>query len=130
MEIVGFYAWLENRLDPQVRWKMPSNCSTTWAQSLPVNSPVRQTHARLSRASALRRMLLAAQEQRCVRAIALIAALTQGRNLLRRAEGKEMRGEREDLFEAKTSPIFSFSCVPFVSRKKISSIRAGCRVLE
>ena len=44
------------------------------------------------------RMLLAAQEQRCVRAIALIAALTQGRNLLRRAEGKEMRGEREDLF--------------------------------
>jgi len=33
-----------------------------------------------------------------VRAIALIAALTQGRNLLRRAEGKEMRGEREDLF--------------------------------
>ncbi|MEP6975043.1 MAG: helicase-related protein, partial [Spartobacteria bacterium] len=44
------------------------------------------------------RMLLAAQEQRCVRGIALIAALTQGRNLLRRAEGKEMRDEREDFF--------------------------------
>ncbi|HEY1581669.1 MAG TPA: ATP-dependent helicase HrpB [Chthoniobacterales bacterium] len=44
------------------------------------------------------RMLLAAEEQRCVRGVALIAALTQGRNLLRRAEGKEMRGEREDLF--------------------------------
>ena len=44
------------------------------------------------------RMLLAAQEQRCVRGIALIAALTQGRNLLRRAEGKQMRDEREDLF--------------------------------
>ncbi|MGI8431115.1 MAG: ATP-dependent helicase HrpB [Chthoniobacterales bacterium] len=43
------------------------------------------------------RMLLAAQEQRCVRGIALIAALTQGRNLLRRAEGKEIRNEREDL---------------------------------
>jgi ATP-dependent helicase HrpB len=42
------------------------------------------------------RMLLAAQEQRCVRGIALIAALTQGRNLLRRAEGKQMREERED----------------------------------
>jgi ATP-dependent RNA helicase HrpB len=42
------------------------------------------------------RMLLAAQEQRCVRSVALIAALTQGRNLLRRAEGKEMRDERED----------------------------------
>ncbi len=44
------------------------------------------------------RMLLAAQEQGCVRAVALIAALTQGRNLLRRAEGKEMRAEREDFF--------------------------------
>jgi ATP-dependent helicase HrpB len=44
------------------------------------------------------RMLLAAQEQRCVRGIALIAALTQGRNLLRRAEGKQMRAEREDFF--------------------------------
>ena len=42
------------------------------------------------------RMLLAAQEQRCVRGIALVAALTQGRNLLRRAEGREMRDERED----------------------------------
>jgi ATP-dependent helicase HrpB len=44
------------------------------------------------------RMLLAAQEQNCVRGIALIAALTQGRNLLRRAEGKQMRDEREDFF--------------------------------
>jgi len=44
------------------------------------------------------RMLLAAEEQRCVRGIALIAALTQGRNLLRRAEGKQMRDERDDFF--------------------------------
>ena len=43
------------------------------------------------------RMLLAAQEERCVRAVALMAALTQGRHLLRRADGKEMREEREDL---------------------------------
>ena len=43
------------------------------------------------------RMLLAAEEQHCVRGIALIAALTQGRNLLRRAEGKQMRAEREEL---------------------------------
>ena len=44
------------------------------------------------------RMLLAAQAQNCVRAVALIAALTQGRNLLRRPEGKQMREDREDLF--------------------------------
>jgi ATP-dependent helicase HrpB len=43
------------------------------------------------------RMLLAAAEQRCVRAIALIAAVTQGRNLLGRAGGKETREDREDL---------------------------------
>ena len=43
------------------------------------------------------RMLLAADELGCVRAVVLIAALTQGRNLLRRAEGKQMQEEREQL---------------------------------
>ncbi|MGI9089135.1 MAG: ATP-dependent helicase HrpB [Chthoniobacterales bacterium] len=46
------------------------------------------------------RMLLAADEHDCVRAIALIAAVTQGRNLLRRAEGKQAREERDDLLGA------------------------------
>jgi ATP-dependent helicase HrpB len=44
------------------------------------------------------RMLLAAQHEQCVRGVALIAALTQGRNLLRRGGGKEMQAEREDFF--------------------------------
>ncbi len=44
------------------------------------------------------RMLLAAQEHGCVRTIALLAAITQGRHLLRRVEGKEMRSAREDFF--------------------------------
>ena len=43
------------------------------------------------------RMLLAAQEYRCVRPVALIAALTQGRNLLRRLENKQAREDREDV---------------------------------
>jgi ATP-dependent helicase HrpB len=43
------------------------------------------------------RMLLAAHEYRCVPAIALIAALTQGRNLMRRLEGKQAREDREDV---------------------------------
>ncbi|MDQ6625465.1 MAG: DEAD/DEAH box helicase, partial [Verrucomicrobiota bacterium] len=46
------------------------------------------------------RMLLAAQEYRCVRAIALIAAVTQGRGLLRRAEGKQAREDRDELLGA------------------------------
>lgn len=44
------------------------------------------------------RMFLAAQEEGCVRAVALLAALTQGRPLLRRAEGKQIRDDRDDLF--------------------------------
>jgi ATP-dependent helicase HrpB len=43
------------------------------------------------------RMLLAAQQYRCVPAVALIAALTQGRNLLRRVDGKQARDDREDV---------------------------------
>jgi ATP-dependent helicase HrpB len=43
------------------------------------------------------RMLLAAQQYRCVPAVALIAALTQGRNLLRRLEGKQAREDREEV---------------------------------
>ena len=43
------------------------------------------------------RMLLAANEHHCVPAIALIAALTQGRPLLRRLEGKQAREDRDDV---------------------------------
>jgi ATP-dependent helicase HrpB len=52
------------------------------------------------------RMLLAAQEYRCVPAIALIAALTQGRNLLRRLEGKQAREDREDVLGGETESDF------------------------
>ena len=45
------------------------------------------------------RMLLAAQEQKCVRAVALIAAFTQGRKLLGRVEGRQMREDREEVEE-------------------------------
>jgi len=41
------------------------------------------------------RMLLAAHDLGCVPDVALVAALTQGRNLMRRAEGKQMDEDRE-----------------------------------
>jgi ATP-dependent helicase HrpB len=44
------------------------------------------------------RMLLAAQELGCVRPIALIAALTQGRDLLVRGQGKQVMEARDELF--------------------------------
>lgn len=52
------------------------------------------------------RMLLAAQEHHCVPAIALIAALTQGRNLMRRADGKQAREDREDILGAEAESDF------------------------
>ena len=43
------------------------------------------------------RMLLAGAEYGCVYQMALIAALTQGRELLQRRQGKNVQGERDDL---------------------------------
>ncbi len=44
------------------------------------------------------RMFLAAQERGCVRPVALMAALTQGRNFVLRGVPKEVERAREDLF--------------------------------
>ena len=48
------------------------------------------------------RMLLAAQELGCVRPIVLLAALTQGRDLLVRSQGKQVAEARDDLFGGET----------------------------
>jgi ATP-dependent helicase HrpB len=48
------------------------------------------------------RMLLAAQELGCVRPSALIAALTQGRDLLVRGGGKQVAEARDELFGGET----------------------------
>ncbi|HVF71188.1 MAG TPA: ATP-dependent helicase HrpB [Chthoniobacterales bacterium] len=52
------------------------------------------------------RMLLAAEEHHCVPAVALIAALTQGRPLLRRLEGKQSRDDRDDILGGETDSDF------------------------
>jgi ATP-dependent helicase HrpB len=52
------------------------------------------------------RMLLAAQEYGCVYQAALVAALTQGRDLLLRNVGKEVESAREDLLGEKASSDF------------------------
>src|SRR4051812_11954481 len=52
------------------------------------------------------RMLLAADEHRCVPPIALIAALTQGRPLLRRLDGKQAREDRDDILGGETESDF------------------------
>jgi ATP-dependent helicase HrpB len=52
------------------------------------------------------RMLLAAHDHGCVPAIALIAALTQGRPLLRRLDGKQAREDRDDILGGETDSDF------------------------
>jgi ATP-dependent helicase HrpB len=52
------------------------------------------------------RMLLAAQEYGCVRPVALIAALTQGRELLVRRQGRQVEDARDDLFGGETESDF------------------------
>jgi ATP-dependent helicase HrpB len=52
------------------------------------------------------RMLLAAQEYGCVRPIALIAALTQGRDLLARRQATHGEGERDELVEGESESDF------------------------
>lgn len=51
-------------------------------------------------------MLLAAAEHRCVGTVALIAALTQGRNLLRRSSGPRMDEDRDELLRDGTTSDF------------------------
>jgi ATP-dependent helicase HrpB len=52
------------------------------------------------------RMLLAAQEYGCVYQACLVAALTQGRDLLIRNPGKQVESSREDLFGERASSDF------------------------
>lgn len=58
------------------------------------------THPRYSR------MLLAAQEYGCVHQACLVAALTQGRDLLLRGGGREVQSDRDDLLGEKASSDF------------------------
>lgn len=75
------------------------------------------------------RMFLAANELGCVRAVALIAALTQGRNILRRVEGKQMKQDREDVLgESAESDFFILMRAHrFAEQSKFDAQR--CRML-
>ena len=91
-----------------------SDCKQGCSQNPPARMPALQTtitevgrkmlafpaHPRYAR------MLLAAQEYGCVHQACLVAALTQGRDLLLRGGGKEVHNDREDLLGDKASSDF------------------------
>lgn len=73
------------------------------------------------------RMLLAAAERGCVRQACLVAALTQGRELLRRRVDRHARDRREDLFGEKADSDFFhlMRAWSFASREKFRE--SACR---
>jgi ATP-dependent helicase HrpB len=68
------------------------------------------------------RMLLAAQDYKCVHQACLVAALTQGRDLLLRKAGKEIDRVREDLFgeEAASDFLILMRAWSYASRNNFS----------
>jgi ATP-dependent helicase HrpB len=73
------------------------------------------------------RMLLAAQEYRCVPAVALLAALTQVRNLLRRLEGKKARDDRQDVLgtDAESDLFILMRAFRYAENSKFDPQRCG-----
>ncbi len=75
------------------------------------------------------RMLLAADEMHCVPSIALVAALTQGRNALRRVEGREMEEKRDRALGDKADSDFSLLIRAFRFAEQNQFDAQKCRAL-
>ncbi|HWM24740.1 MAG TPA: ATP-dependent RNA helicase [Chthoniobacterales bacterium] len=93
--VVGAPAGNSSETSPEVPAKAPEPTRETPA--LPGITPLGRRMLAFPVHPRYARMLLAAQQYRCVPAVALIAALTQGRNLLRRLESKQGREDRDDV---------------------------------
>jgi ATP-dependent helicase HrpB len=75
------------------------------------------------------RMFLAAQEYGCVRSVALMAALTQGRNFLLRGVDKRTQEARDDLFGAESESDFFLLMRAWRYADKASYNMDACRRL-
>ena len=117
VEEIGSFRWLEPP-DPQSLARAEQllvDLGALGADAHSIPRRRRSVHSQLGRRMLAfpvhpryARMLLAAQQYGCVPAVALIAALTQGRNLLRRLEGKQAREDRDDVSAATRNRISSF----------------------
>jgi len=97
IEEIGRFRWLEAP-DPQALTRAEQLLTDLGALANPGSiTPLGRRMLAFPVHPRYARMLLAAQQYRCVPAVALIAALTQGRNLLRRLEGKQAREDRSDV---------------------------------
>ena len=75
------------------------------------------------------RMLLEAQERDCVRPVALMAALTQGRNFLLRGASKQVEQAREDAFGEESESDFLLLLRAWQHADKLSYRIEACRSL-
>ena len=91
------------------RWNAPRCCSPTWEPLTIRRAPSPTLGRRMLAFPAhprYARMLLAAHDYGCVRPVALIAALTQGRDLLVRRQGKQIDDSQDDLVGDETESDF------------------------
>ena len=75
------------------------------------------------------RMLLAAQERGCVRPVALMAALTQGRNFLLRGVSREVENAREDVLGEENESDFFLLMRAWLFADKANYALEACRRL-
>jgi len=75
------------------------------------------------------RMLLEAQERDCVRPVALMAALTQGRNFLLRGASKQVEQAREDAFGEEKESDFLLLMRAWQHADKLNYRMEACRAL-
>lgn len=123
--VVGAPADNSSETPPEVPARAPE--PTREARALPGITPLGRRMLAFPVHPRYARMLLAAQEYRCVPAVALIAALTQGRNLLRRLENKQGREDREDVLgsDAESDLFILMRAFRYAENSRFDSQRCG-----
>jgi ATP-dependent helicase HrpB len=128
-DIAGF-PWLE-KPEPKALARAETLLADLGALSGP-RLPITETGRRMLRFPVhprYARMLLAAQERGCVRAVALMAALTQGRNFLLRGVDKRTEEARDDLLGEEHESDFFLLMRAWRYADKINYALEDCRQL-
>jgi ATP-dependent helicase HrpB len=127
VEEIGSFRWLEAP-DPQALTRAEQLLSDLGALANPGSiTPLGRRMLAFPVHPRYARMLLAAQQYRCVPAVALIAALTQGRNLLRRLDGKQAREDRSDVLgeDAESDLFILMRAFRYAEKSGFDSQRCG-----
>ncbi|MDP9004197.1 MAG: ATP-dependent helicase HrpB, partial [Verrucomicrobiota bacterium] len=126
VEEIGSFRWLEAP-DPQALARAEQLLTDLGALADSGITPLGRRMLAFPVHPRYARMLLAAQQYRCVPGVALVAALTQGRNLLRRLEGKQAREDRNDVLgeDAESDLFILIRAFRYAEKSGFDSQRCG-----